>query len=488
MNQNKLFRLTRLRLASWYALVMALILSLCGFGVYQAVSHAHWVTLDRELESVAGTLHDSIELKLQQPGRLEPVLKQLLPNICVVGDRCIQEQLTFKRHTESAINQGYYYVRFFDNSGRLFAIAGSYPEGLSPVLNKELWQTLKDSKGNLYHQISFVLHTQDNRDWGYIQVGRSLEDFSSYLNAVKLILVFGLPVAMGLVGIASWWLAGLAMQPIYQSYRQIQQFTADVAHELRTPLAATRATVESALMMPQLDETEARDILQTVERQNLRLTTLVADLLLLSRLDRQPMPMRREPCCLNEIVSDLIEEFAAMASSAQVKLASSIRVHQPLNITGNCEQLYRLISNLIVNAIQYTRVGGQVIVVLDRNGTHAVISVQDTGIGIPQQELKRIFDRFYRVMGDRSRSTGGSGLGLAIAQAIVKAHYGSLNVQSELGKGSTFTIQLPFDITSFEGVRSIYQFKGLYRCLRKYLRLVARWESRKVYYEFFTYC
>ncbi|NJM74288.1 MAG: two-component sensor histidine kinase [Scytonema sp. RU_4_4] len=458
MNQNKLFRLTRLRLALSYALVMALILSLCGFGVYQAVSHAHWVTLDRELESVAGTLHDSIELKLQQPGRLEPVIQQLLPNTCVVGDRCIQEQSSSKRHIESAINQGYYYVRFFDHSERLIAIAGSYPEGLSPVFKKELWQTLKDSKDNLYHQISFVLHTQDNRDWGYIQVGRSLEDFSSYLSAVKLILVFGLPVGMGLVGVASWWLAGIAMQPIYQSYKQIQQFTADVAHELRTPLAATRATVESALMIPQLDETEARDILQTVERQNLRLTTLVTDLLLLSRLDRQPMPMRRESCCLNDIVSDLIEEFAAMASKAKVSLASLIRVHQPLNIVGNSEQLYRLISNLIVNAIQYTRVGGEVIVILDRNKTHAVILVQDTGIGIPQQELRRIFDRFYRVNSDRSRSTGGSGLGLAIAQAIVKAHYGSLTVQSELDKGSTFTIRLPLDVTVLNGVCSIYKF------------------------------
>ncbi|KAB8314362.1 two-component sensor histidine kinase [Tolypothrix campylonemoides VB511288] len=462
MNQNKLFRLTRLRLASWYALVMALILGLCGFGVYQAISHAHWVTLDRELESVAGTLHDSIELKLQQPGRLEPILKQLLPNICVVGDKCIQEQLTFKRHTESAISQGYYYVRIFDNSGRLFAIAGSYPKGLSPLFNKKLWQTLKDDKGNLYHQISFVLHTQDNRDWGYIQVGRSLEDFSNYLNAVKLILMLGLPVAMGLVGVASWWLAGLAMQPIYQSYKQIQQFTADVAHELRTPLAATRATVESALMMPQLDETEARDILQTVERQNLRLTTLVADLLLLSRLDRQSMPVRHELCCLNEIVSDLIEEFAAMASKAKVSLASLIRVHQPVNIVGNSEQLYRLIFNLIVNAIQYTPVGGEVIVILDRNDQNAVISVQDTGIGIPQQEFSRIFDRFYRVNSDRSRSTGGSGLGLAIAQAIVQTHYGSLTVQSELGKGSTFTVRLPLDVTALNGVRSIHQFKGLY--------------------------
>jgi hypothetical protein len=404
MNQNKLFKLTRLRFALWYALVMAFILSLCGFGVYEAVSHAHWVTLDREVESVAGTLHDSIELKLKQPGRLEPVIQQLLPNICTVGDRCIQEKSSFKRHTLSAINQGYYYVRFFDHTGRLiamaqsarFAIAGSHPNGLSLVFNKKLWQTLKDSKGNLYHQVSFMLHTQDNSDWGYLQVGRSLEDFNGYLAAVKLILALGMPIALGLVGVASWWLAGLAMQPIYQSYRQIQQFTADVAHELRTPLAATQATVESALMIPQLDETEARDILQTIQRQNLRLTALVADLLLLSRLDRQRVPMRRE-CCLDDIINDLVEEFAAMASDAKVTLTSCIRVHQPLNIVGNSDQLYRLVSNLIVNAIQYTPQFGKVTVILDRSDHYAVIQVQDTGIGIPQNEQQAIFDRFYRV-------------------------------------------------------------------------------------------
>lgn len=451
MNQNKLFKVTRLRFALWYALVMAFILSLCGFGVYEAVSHAHWVTLDREVESVAGTLHDSIELKLKQPGRLEPVIQELLPNICTVGDRCIQEKSSFKRHTLGAINQGYYYVRFFDHTGRLIAIAGSHPQGLSLVFNKKLWQTLKDSKGNLYHQVSFMLHTQDHRDWGYLQVGRSLEDFNSYLDAVKLILALGMPIALGLVGVASWWLAGLAMQPIYQSYRQIQQFTADVAHELRTPLAATGATVESALMIPQLDEAEARDILQTIQRQNQRLTTLVADLLLLSRLDRQSLPMRRE-CCLDDIVNDLVEEFAAMASSAKVTLTSCIQVHQPLNIVGNSEQLYRLISNLIVNAIQYTPKGGKVSVVLNRSDHYAIIRVEDTGIGIPQNEQKRIFDRFYRVNSDRSRSTGGSGLGLAISLAIVQAHHGSLNVQSELGKGSTFTVQLPFDITESDSL------------------------------------
>jgi two-component system OmpR family sensor kinase len=400
-----------------------------------------------ELESVAGTLHDSIELKLKQPGRLELVLEQLLPNLCDRSTNCIKEQTSSQRHVLSAINQGHYYIRLFDNSGRLIAIAGAHPEGLPEVLNKELWQNLQDGKGNVYHQISLSLHTQDNRDWGYFQVGRSLEEFDDYLNTVKLILKLGLPTTMFLVACASWWLAGLAMQPIYQSYRQIQQFTADAAHELRTPLAATQATVESTLSMPNLDEQEARDILHTIERQNRRLIQLVADLLFLARLERQPVPVRRQ-CCLNDVVSDLVEEFDELAFGAGVALKAVLGAYQPLLVIGDEDQLYRLVSNLIINAIQYTPKGGLVSVVLNHSDHQALITIQDTGIGIAAEEQTLIFDRFYRVNSDRSRNTGGSGLGLAIAQAIVQAHHGSLQVQSELGKGSIFTIKLPLNDTN----------------------------------------
>ena len=237
------------------------------------------------------------------------------------------------------------------------------------------------------------------------------------------------------------------MQPIYQSYKQIQQFTADAAHELRTPLAATRATVESALRTAHTFNPEVQDILQTIERQNHRLTQLVADLLLLAHMERRT-PLRSQICCLNDIVNDLVEELAALAIAAEVTLLSDIRVYKSLCVVGDEEQLYRLVANLIINAIQYTLAGGKVTVILERSDHHALVKIQDTGIGIAAKEQQRIFTRFYRINSDRSRASGGSGLGLAIAQAIVQAHHGSLQVQSELGKGSTFIIRLPLKVTS----------------------------------------
>ena len=437
-----------------------MILSVSGFGMYNAIAHAHQVAIDQELKSVAGTMHDSIELKLKQPGQLEPVVEKLLPNLCLAGASCMKEQLSPRRHILSAINQGNYYLRFFDSSGQLIAIAGVHPEGLPQVLNKELWQTLKDSQGNIYHQISLSLHTQDNRDWGYLQVGRSLKDFNDYLNNVKWILKLGLPTTLILVGLSSWWLAGLAMQPIYQSYKQIQQFTADAAHELRTPLAASQATVETARSMPHLEAQEVQDILDTIGRQNRRLIQLVTDLLFLARLERQPMPMRCQLCCLNDIVNDLVEEFEDLARANDVTLTALIRVSSPLSVVADEEQLYRLVSNLMINALHYTPAKGQVTVVLDSSDHQALIQVRDTGIGIAPEEQMRIFDRFYRVNSDRSRNTGGSGLGLAIAKAIAQAHQGSLQVQSIWGKGSTFTIRLPLEVALPKSVRSSF-FKRL---------------------------
>jgi len=141
----------------------------------------------------------------------------------------------------------------------------------------------------------------------------------------------------------------------------------------------------------------------------------------------------------------LVEELAVLALKAKVTFSGKVLVQNPLFILGDGEQLYRMFSNLIANDIQYTAAGGTVTVILDYSEPHALTQVQDTGIGIAPEHQSRIFDRFYRVNQDRSRHSGGSGLGLPIARAIAQAHHGSLEVQSQLGKGSTFTVHLPLD-------------------------------------------
>jgi signal transduction histidine kinase len=421
---------------------MGSILGLLGIGVYKAIESAHLIAVDRELESVAGTLHDSLELKLTRLGSIDPIIYQLLPNLCQINTSCKpQDNNSQYRHILSVVGKGEYYARFYDRSGNLVAIAGDYPQELKPDFNATYWQKLQDSKNNTYHQISFILHTKSQQDWGYFQVGRSLKNIEKYLNNVAIILKIGLPIALSLVAIASWYLAGLAMQPIYRSYRQIEQFTADAAHELRTPLAAIQATIESYLSSD-LEPKEANQILDRLDRDNRRLIQLVAGLLLLSRFDRQSITACFQPCCLNDIVNDLVEELDILAIQHRVTLNADLRVKKEISVLGNCDQLYRLVYNLIINAIQYTPEGGNITVSLYCRENNAFITVKDTGIGIAPEQQKKIFDRFYRVDDDRSRHTGGSGLGLSIASAIAKLHRGSLKVQSQIGKGSIFILRL----------------------------------------------
>ncbi|MDX2216273.1 MAG: two-component system sensor histidine kinase RppB [Oculatellaceae cyanobacterium bins.114] len=447
--QTRLFRRTRLQLAGWYAVVMGLILSLGGLTIYQVIIRAYSVSIDRELEAVTETLHNGIELNLKQPGQLEPIIQKLVPDVCVVGKPCLNKTFSTHNHNSSnqhhsinTIRQSDYYIQFLDNSGSIVATAGLRPD--VPLTNgSDTWQTVVDSEGNRFHQKSLPLHTLDNQLWGYLQVGRSLKDLDSRLASLKLAFFIGLPVITTLVAVSSWFLAGIAMRPIYRSYQQMQRFTTDAAHELRTPLAAILATVDSVSRLPSLTELETRDTLKTIERQLNRFFELVKDLFLLARLEQHTLAIQRESVCLNDLIHDLVEEFAAFADANGLTLAAEIQVAKELHILADEDQVYRLISNLVVNSIQYTSTGGAVTLVLNRDEGHAVIQVRDTGMGIAPEEQVHIFDRFYRVNRDRSRQTGGSGLGLAIAKAITEAHEGNLQVQSEVDRGSTFTVRLP---------------------------------------------
>ena len=444
MKQNQLFLKSRWRLASWYAAILSIVLLICALGFYEAVAHAHRITINQELKSVAGTLHDSLLPVLEQPGKIEPEVKELLPNTCLVETGCYNPD-RFQALRLGVIGQDKYYLRLFSLSENLVAVAGMQPE-LPQVLDRE-WETLSDPEGIRYQQVSFLLHTQQGQNWGYLQVGRSLQDFDTYVANVRWLLLLGVPLVVLMVAGVSWWLSGSAIRPIYQSYRQMQQFTADAAHELRTPLAAIQATAQSDLMLPDLSGSQAKETLKSIVRQNKRLSYLVADLLTLCRIDGEistsSSNKNREKVTLANLIIEVEEDLAALAMASEIELTSQIKVSQPIVVLGDRTQLYRLITNLVTNAIQYTPAGGQVIVSLTEEHHRAVISVRDTGIGISKPEQRRIFDRFYRVNKARSRSKGGSGLGLAIARAIALAHNGSLEVQSEADKGSNFILRLP---------------------------------------------
>ena len=446
-SQKRLFRQTRWRLASCYAGILSIIFSLGGFVIYRIAVYAHQVTLEEELESVALALHETLEPLLQEPGQLHPDAISFLPNLCLAEDDCFQ--LTkVERQAAEIIAQDKYYIRLLAPSKKLIAVVGKQPKGLQITKHDGNWQNVTDEDGASYRQISLGLHLSDSQRWGSIQIGRSLHDFNQYVGNLQWMILIGTPGVITLLAIASQYLAEQAMQPIYQSYQQIQQFTADAAHELRTPLAAIRSTVEFMLMTPTLDEVEVRGNLRTIRRQDLQLSQLVADLLMLCRMDQQlnmfpPLPIEGDAVDLKELAQTVIEEFAALALASELQLTTQFRATSPLKVSGDSGQLHRLISNLVANALRYTPAKGQVILILEHRSDYALIHVQDTGIGISTQELPQIFDRFYRVKSHQTHQVKGTGLGLSIAQAIAQTHRGKIQVQSELGKGSTFTVWLP---------------------------------------------
>ncbi len=440
MRESRLFNRTRIQLTGFYAIAIGAITLLSGCAIHLVMIRAFARTVDRELNSLSGAIHDTFESVLEQPGIVNSVALNLLPGLCIIGGECSPNRVDSKI-SELTQKQGYC-IRLLGLNGRSIAILGAKRHTFPDEIPTMHWKTITDDLGERYHIHTLGLKTIDNRDWGYLQVAQSFHQLDEYMNSLHLILIFGVPLGMLIISGVSWWLSGLAMQPIYQSYQQIQQFTADAAHELKTPLSVARIAVDSALDV-EVIESETRNNLEITRRQVDHLSRLAEDLLWLSRLEAKQLPTQSQPCCLNDLVSDLEEELAPLAIAAHIDLQLEILVDRQIYINGDSDRLYRAIANLIHNAIQYTPADGIVTIRLESFDRTAIVTIQDTGIGIAAEDLPHIFDRFYRIQSHRSRSTGGTGLGLAIARAIVQTHSGNIRVDSQLNLGSKFIIRLP---------------------------------------------
>ncbi|HYO10326.1 MAG TPA: ATP-binding protein [Tepidisphaeraceae bacterium] len=226
----------------------------------------------------------------------------------------------------------------------------------------------------------------------------------------------------------------------YEELRK--EFVANVSHELRTPLTVIKGYVETLQDGVLDDRPRAMQFLATVEKHTEQLTNLVNDLLSLSRLDSTNAVPSPRPVHLARVAQRVAELMAPAAEKKRHKLV--IQLADGLRpVIGNPEYLERAVTNLLENAIKYTREDGLIKLVLRAENGHLLIEVIDNGIGIAPSDLPRIFERFYRADRSRSRDMGGTGLGLSIVKHIVQAHHGSIEVQSALGSGSTFRLRFP---------------------------------------------
>lgn len=233
----------------------------------------------------------------------------------------------------------------------------------------------------------------------------------------------------------------LDVTELHRLERVRRDFVANVSHELRTPLASIVAYVETLRSGALEDRANADRFLQIIGKNAQQMTALVSDLLELSRLESERGAVRRERVSPAELLQRTYSTFEPVAEERGLSLTLSPPAPLP-DVAGDVELLERALNNLVDNAIKYTERGGVTLGAVEE-GRGVCFFVQDTGVGIPTEEQGRIFERFYRVDKSRSREIGGTGLGLAIVKHIVRAHDGTVRVESVPGSGSTFRFVLP---------------------------------------------
>ncbi len=318
-----------------------------------------------------------------------------------------------------------------------------------------------------------------NRLVGNLQVAVDLETVNQATDLLLLVMLVSCAVAIFGAGALSMWFSDRALQPINSItdaaariadtedlgtrlrwngpadelgrmvsvfnhmmnriehlFSVQQRFVADISHELRTPLTSIQGNVEIVKRYG-LDE----ESLDAIESESKRMSRLVNDLLMLARADYGGMAVDLYALDLDTVVMDAYHSSKALVKDRELSL--KIGDFEPIRVNGNADRLQQVILNLISNAIKFTEDGGEIIVSLRRAHNEAIISVKDTGIGISEADLARIFDRFYQSDPARTHIGGGFGLGLSIAKWIVEAHHGIISVQSKAGAGTTFIIKLP---------------------------------------------
>jgi len=466
-NGTKFYRRTDVKMTLWYILTFFIsVLIIFGF-LYLRLKHQLIKEVDRILRDEADELSE--------------ILSQDLKEIGIIRD--CESRVTVRTFYPI-------YFRVLKADGSLLYISKNFNEihysprdEATPKVKEgdESWEEIRPpGRRRTFRMIRFPMYKEGRLTY-VIQVATHTRFVRKSLSHFKGNLLTAFPIILVLGSLGGWVLARKSLTPIgyiasktrsitsnnlderlatrgtddemdhlirtinemiarlENSFKRIAEFTADASHELKTPICALRGEAEVLLSKKRPLEEYQEGLAYFIERFD-QLNRMINDLILLSKFDSSQVELKMASLRLDLLVQDIGNLFKILAEQKGVDLQMG-RV-QEVTIIGDKVRLQQLFTNLIDNAIKYTP-EGSIRITVEKDGENGVVQVRDTGIGIPQGEQEKIFKRFYRVDRSRSKEGGGVGLGLSITEWIVHAHHGRIGVESELNRGSTFTVSLP---------------------------------------------
>lgn len=455
------------RLTVWYGGVLSLILIIFASGIFIYFKNS---------------LQDSIDAKIRSIGEVLSSSMTEAHGASVFGN--------FERYLENVLGRKPKgkFIQIMDSSGRIGAkmsdIEGeTLPtsfNALERAMRGEIvYETIERTKPRLR---MVTIPIMDNKKvTSVVQVGTSLEDFDETIRKLLLIMIISIPTSIIVTIVFGYFMAKKALRPVDQirraavkisssnldekiditgrrdelgrlaetfnamigrlkdAFQRINQFSIDVSHELKTPLTILKGETEVALRKEREKDDYQKLLLSNLEEID-RMSCIIDDLLLLSKADTKEIKLNMEEVALRDLIMDVCMNMKVVADKKSVEL--QINELEDVRLRGDELKLRRMLLNVVENGIKYSHVGGKVSVSSYVNDGYARIDVKDDGIGISEEDIKYVFDRFYRADRSRKRESG-SGLGLSISRWIAGAHKGSIEVNSQPTQGSVFTIKLP---------------------------------------------